>query len=1066
MSSAKSSGASTPFSSTTTLSSPPSPLLKGSPDTIGQDIYYNPRLSASNLVESIASRNSSSSTVYIYDLAEQAGFGTWTKQQAKSASNTASVVDLQTRAGAGLSLVGRLSEGTSQDTVKGAVLTAYTTPSGLSMMAASLSYIPLATPTSRLVIQVPTVTSIGDTFSLSHSLSPLASAWPLLPENLVVLLSATPQQTVDFTTLSYKLTGSHVVHLFDQHGSSRETGHSLAPFSSKETEGTSVADAVNAAGYKFFEVAGDAQAHTAILILNGPLAVTAAAIANRTPGLAAVTVNVLRPWDEVALRNALPKSIVSVHVLDDIPNISTQGPLYAEVLGSLLESPAISVNAHRITPSRNHEFLNRENVFTSFIASIVPTAPSNTSSLHPSTLKRVLLFSAPQSSLSALPRITETLFASSKGIDARLLTDYDAFSKPGGIAVTRIVLSSKSEVTDFLPLAISLPLDVDNDGIVDFLAILDQGLLKSHSVLNYARRGSPVLVVTSWTAEELYSTLSSEVTSVIMERGLRIFTLDAKDISNKAIGATSPASDVLQVILTHLAFVRLYLGGAATEPNVLAVVQAELGETIEGIPLKQLNALAWSGLNEIEFTQPAESGSLLQAFDFNAIAVETEDGETVVNGARLSSWHDAAKHLIFPAAFTPPVEPSPEEYPQDPALHPESPDRTYLVTCSVNRRLTPLEYDRNVFHLEFDTTGTGLKYSIGEALGVHGWNDEQEVLDFCNWYGVDPASLVTIPVVAGEGKLHTRTVLQALQQQIDLFGHPPKSFYTDIAAYATSSIDRHALLFIGSPEGSATYKKLSDKDNVTFVDVLKKFPTAKPGVEKLCELVGDIKPRHYSIASAQSVVGNRVDLLVVTVEWSTPDGTPRFGQCTRYLSGLRVGQKVTVSIKPSVMKLPPNPKQPIIMAGLGTGAAPFRAFLQHFAMLASQGQEIGPVYYYFGSRHQASEYLYGEEIEAFILDGVITRAGLAFSRDSAKKVYIQHKMLEDSEVLAQMLHDDEGVFYLCGPTWPVPDVYEALVNALVKYKGSDPVKAGEYLESLKEEERYVLEVRYLIFVNV
>lgn len=146
------------------------------------------------------------------------------------------------------------------------------------------------------------------------------------------------------------------------------------------------------------------------------------------------------------------------------------------------------------------------------------------------------------------------------------------------------------------------------------------------------------------------------------------------------------------------------------------------------------------------------------------------------------------------------------------------------------------------------------------------------------------------------------------------------------------------------------------------------------------------------------------------------------------------------------------------MAGLGTGAAPFRAFLQHRAMLVQQGEEVGPVYYYFGSRYQAQEYLYGEEIEAFILDGVITRAGLAFSRDGPNKVYIQHKMLEDSEVLAQMLQDDQGVFYLCGPTWPVPDVYEALVGALVKYKGQTAESAGEYLESLKEEERYVLEV--------
>jgi sulfite reductase (NADPH) flavoprotein alpha-component len=50
------------------------------------------------------------------------------------------------------------------------------------------------------------------------------------------------------------------------------------------------------------------------------------------------------------------------------------------------------------------------------------------------------------------------------------------------------------------------------------------------------------------------------------------------------------------------------------------------------------------------------------------------------------------------------------------------------------------------------------------------------------------------------------------------------------------------------------------------------------------------------------------------------------------------------------------------MAGLGTGAAPFRAFLQHRMLLASQGVPLGPVYYYFGSRHQSQEYLYGEEV--------------------------------------------------------------------------------------------------------
>lgn len=280
----------------------------------------------------------------------------------------------------------------------------------------------------------------------------------------------------------------------------------------------------------------------------------------------------------------------------------------------------------------------------------------------------------------------------------------------------------------------------------------------------------------------------------------------------------------------------------------------------------------------IDPVPPNTPSPVLKRFLFNAIATEVE-GETHVNGAKLASWHDGAKHILFPSIFFPPSElaSSSETYSQNPRLHPEIPDRTFLVTCAVNKRLTPLEYDRNVFHLEFDTSGTGLKYAIGEALGVHGWNDAQEVSDFCNWYGINPDGLVTLPLPSsstteGYTRYHTRTTFQALQQQVDIFGKPPKSFYTELAAFATDQVDRFALQFIGSAEGSSTFKKMCEIDTVSFADVFKQFKSARPGVEILCELVGDIKPRHYSIASSQAVVGDRVDLLVVTVEWHTPSG--------------------------------------------------------------------------------------------------------------------------------------------------------------------------------------------------
>ncbi|KAI0677013.1 assimilatory sulfite reductase [Trametes maxima] len=1066
MASAARSGTSTPFSATTTLSAPPTPKLKATTNDF-QRIAEAGAITASTLIEYIASRPASSSSVFVYDLAEQAGFGSLTKSWANAGSESAPVVSLQTRAGAGLSLVGRLSQGTSRDAAKGAVLTAYTTPSGLAAMVQSLTYLPPATPTSRLVIQVPTVTPVGERFALSPTLAPFTPTLALLPEGFTVLLSATPQEAVDLATLSYQLTNTHVIHFFDHHGSTRETGHVATPPVVLPEPGLTLEDGLKKAGYTAFEYAGDQNAQTVVVLPNGPLALAAKALASRISGLGVVIVRVLRPWNEDALRSVLPSSVQKVHVFDDVPTETTQGALYLDVFAALLNplERGPVVKAHRIVPARTQEFLSDPAAFFTHILDLLPQ-PVAIPPLAAPNQKKLLFFSTPESALAALPKMVEAIFLPHKSLSSRLLTDYDVFSKPGGVTADRIILSPKQDESPFVPLSATLPLSARSTGVADFVAVLDEALLRSHDVLSHAAAGAPVLVATDATAAELAASLPSEVAALIRERDLHLCTLDAKALVADLSKGNAHIQKVLANVTVLLAFLRLYLGRAATEDLVRKVALADLGDSVQGVQLAELVHKSWGGLVEIELPAPAATSDAsehastpLKAFEFNAIAVETAEGDTVINGARLGSWHDAAKHILFPSAFTPAgvTITSPEE--QHPALRPELPERTFLITCTVNRRLTPLEYDRNVFHLEFDTRGTGLKYEIGEALGVHGWNDASEVLDFCEWYGVDPDRLVTLPVPGTDGaRVHTRTVFQALQQQVDLFGKPTKTFYTELAEHAARVEDKYALRFIGSPEGAATFKKLSEKDTVTFADILKRYESARPGIEVLCELVGDIKPRHYSIASSQAVVGDRVDLLVVSVDWVTPSGSPRYGQCTRYLAGLKVGQKVTVSIKPSVMKLPPDHKQPIIMAGLGTGAAPFRAFLQHRALLASQGVPVGPTYYYFGSRHQSQEYLYGEEIEAFVLDRTITRAGLAFSRDGPRKVYIQHRMREHGADLARMLWDERGVFYLCGPTWPVPDVYEALVDALVGHASVSREAAGAFLEGLKEEERYVLEV--------
>jgi sulfite reductase (NADPH) flavoprotein alpha-component len=869
------SGSLTPLSSTTTLSQPGSPPHKTG-IVIQDSPFSDPRTPASTLVEYLSSRPETSAFVYVYDVAEQVGFGMATKEWAKE-NATAKVVDLQTRAGAGLTLIGRLSQGTSLDIVNGTVLTAYTTPSGLSQMAPSFPYLPPASSAARLIVQTPTVTPVGETLTLSPTLSPLASFWSILPENVAVLLSSSPQQIVDFAALSYQISDFHVVHLFDHHSTSREVGHFISPPKQSSTSTLSIHEAVKEAGYQFFEYHGDQAATNVVVLLNSLFALALkTAVNENTVGLGVVIVNVLRPWDEAAIQSIIPATATTIHVLDDVPNPVTQGNLYVDVFGALWNAnPKRSVKSHRITPSQTQNFIQSSGSFLRFVETITQLEISEDIA---SNVKKVLLFGVPHTPLAKFPQLLEELFLKKSGILSRLLTDHDVFSKPGGITANRVLISRKSG-GDFVPVPFALPLDSNSTGHSDFLGIFDQGLLKTHSLLKHAKKGSTVVINTSWTAAELLATISQEAIASVIERNLSLYTIDAKTIASNLVGGQGHIHDMAQNLLLEIVFLRLYLGTAATEETVLQLARASFDDSVNGVSLSKFNSHAWSNLRLVDVPVQEETPSLttsvdpptLKDFEVNAIAVETAEGKTIVNGARLSSWHDAAKHLLFPSVFTPPQEENSER--TTPSLRPEVPENTFLVTCTVNKRLTPLEYDRNVFHLEFDSSGTGLKYAIGEALGVHGWNDELEVLDFCAWYGVDPDRLITIPVPGDESKMHTRTTLQALQQQIDLFGRPPKSFYTDLAEYASVDVDRYALRFIGSSEGSSTFKKLSEKDTVTFADILKKYKSARPGIERLCELIGDIKPRHYSIASAQSVVGDRVDLLVVTVDWFTPEGT-------------------------------------------------------------------------------------------------------------------------------------------------------------------------------------------------
>ncbi|PIA18447.1 riboflavin synthase domain-like protein [Coemansia reversa NRRL 1564] len=400
-----------------------------------------------------------------------------------------------------------------------------------------------------------------------------------------------------------------------------------------------------------------------------------------------------------------------------------------------------------------------------------------------------------------------------------------------------------------------------------------------------------------------------------------------------------------------------------------------------------------------------------------------------------------AKRVVFPEAFGTQLAARPGE-------------KTFMVKVSSLRRMTPDTYDRNIIHIEFDTSDTDLTYEIGDALGVYGFNDAAQVRAFCTQYGLDGEQLVT---ATRDGQGQTRSVHSWLTHALDLFGRPSKKFYTALADFATDEKEAEKLRWLTTSEGSVEFKDRV-ADTTTYADLLNEFTSARPSFLYLVDLIAPIKPRHYSIASSAKMHPGSVHLCVVTVEWKNSKGELRMGQCTRFLNSLNIGDEIVVSVKPSVMKLPPLDSQPVIMAGLGTGMAPFRAFIEERAVRKLQGVEVGPMTLYFGSRHRAMEYLYGEELEAYHADGLLSGLQLAFSRDQKAKVYIQHKMREDAELLASQMLNQDGCFYLCGPTWPTGDVKDAMVGAFTKFGNIKAGDANRVIEELKESERYTLEV--------
>jgi sulfite reductase (NADPH) flavoprotein alpha-component len=142
------------------------------------------------------------------------------------------------------------------------------------------------------------------------------------------------------------------------------------------------------------------------------------------------------------------------------------------------------------------------------------------------------------------------------------------------------------------------------------------------------------------------------------------------------------------------------------------------------------------------------------------------------------------------------------------------------------------------------------------------------------------------------------------------------------------------------------------------------------------------------------------------------------------------------------------------MIGPGTGIAPFRAFLEEREARGATGKN----WLFFGNQHEALDYLYRDQIDAWHAGGLLTNLSLAWSRDGAKKVYVQTRLEQNAEEVFAWLEEGAAI-YICGDASRMAaDVEAALLRIIAKGLNADDDTALDYLNALSADHRYQRDV--------
>src|SRR5712672_402865 len=345
--------------------------------------------------------------------------------------------------------------------------------------------------------------------------------------------------------------------------------------------------------------------------------------------------------------------------------------------------------------------------------------------------------------------------------------------------------------------------------------------------------------------------------------------------------------------------------------------------------------------------------------------------------------------------------------------------------------------EKETWHIEFDLSGCGLDYVVGDSFGIFARND---------------LGLVD-QIIALLGASHTtevrgKTLREVLLNEISLSPAPDSLF--ELISYLTGGALREkarALAQGEDPDGDAA--------TLDVMAVLQKFSKVRPHPEAFVEALELLQPLLDSISSAHNATPGKLSLTVDCVRYVI-NKRRRLGLASTFLSErINPGDELKVYVqKAHGFALPEDTKTPIIMIGPGTGIAPFRAFLNDRRATGAPGKN----WLFFGHQRSDCDFFYAEELTAMKTQGLLTRLSLAWSRDGDKKFYVQDRMREVGREMWTWLAEGAHV-YICGDAKRMAkDVQRALIDIVGQFGARSTDEAISFVAELKKKGRFQQDV--------